>query len=462
MKLLTDVSKYMFILLLLLFTLRNFTYFRKHDEEKRRKTEGKQAADIILFDILGFIIIFLHTFRFETLILLVGVIVYTAATIAFYRLLYKGCSLLLINNMLLLLSIGFVILARLDLSKALKQYVIAAAGTVLALFVPVIVRKLRILPRLTWIYAGVGVLCLLGVMALAVTSGGAKLSIEIGGVTVQFSELVKITFVFFMAAQLSRSTSFGSVAVTSAVAAVHVGILVLSTDLGTALVFFIAYLVMVLVATRKPWYSAAALAAGAAASVAAYYLFGHVRQRVEAWLDPFAVYDSSGYQIVQGLFGISAGSWFGSGLGEGMPGKIPVAAKDFIFAAICEEFGVVFGIALILVCMTMFLLIVNISIEIRRPFYKLIAIGLGTEYAFQVFLTIGGVTKFIPMTGITLPLVSYGGSSVICTILMLAIVEGLYILREDEGEIIEKEKRKRERARRNAASEEKDLGGGGA
>ena len=148
MKLLTDVSKYMFILLLLLFTLRNFTYFRKHDEEKRRKTEGKQAADIILFDILGFIIIFLHTFRFETLILLVGVIVYTAATIAFYRLLYKGCSLLLINNMLLLLSIGFVILARLDLSKALKQYVIAAAGTVLALFVPVIVRKLRILPRL--------------------------------------------------------------------------------------------------------------------------------------------------------------------------------------------------------------------------------------------------------------------------------------------------------------------------
>ena len=110
----------------------------------------------------------------------------------------------------------------------------------------------------------------------------------------------------------------------------------------------------------------------------------------------------------------------------------------------------------------MFLLIVNISIEIRRPFYKLIAIGLGTEYAFQVFLTIGGVTKFIPMTGITLPLVSYGGSSVLCTILMLAIVEGLYILREDEGEIIEKEKRKRARAERSAAPADENVGGGRA
>jgi cell division protein FtsW (lipid II flippase) len=111
-----------------------------------------------------------------------------------------------------------------------------------------------------------------------------------------------------------------------------------------------------------------------------------------------------------------------------------VAVKDEIFAAICEEFGTVFGICLILVCMSMFILIVNMSMQIRRRFYKLISLGLGVEYAFQVFLTIGGVTKFIPLTGITLPLVSYGGSSVVSTIVMLAIIQGLYILREDEEE----------------------------
>ena len=107
-----------------------------------------------------------------------------------------------------------------------------------------------------------------------------------------------------------------------------------------------------------------------------------------------------------------------------------------------EELGGIFAVCLILVCMSFFLMIVNIALKIKKPFYKLIALGLGTEYAFQVFLTIGGATKFIPMTGVTLPLVSYGGSSVACTVLMLAIIQGLYILREDEDEEIERYRRK--------------------
>ena len=164
-----------------------------------------------------------------------------------------------------------------------------------------------------------------------------------------------------------------------------------------------------------------------------------------AWKDPFKVYDTSGYQIAQGLFAIAAGGWFGVGLCQGQPNSIPVATKDFMFAAICEEFGGVFCIAMLLVCMCLFILIVNISMLIHNRFYKLVALGLGTEYAFQVFLTVGGVTKFIPMTGITLPLVSYGGSSVASTIIMLAIIQGLYILREDEGEELLEIQRKRSR-----------------
>ena len=146
------------------------------------------------------------------------------------------------------------------------------------------------------------------------------------------------------------------------------------------------------------------------------------------------------------------------GLCQGSPEKIPVVKNDFIFSAICEELGCIFAICLILVCMNFFLMIVNIALKIKKPFYKLIALGLGTEYAFQVFLTIGGATKFIPMTGVTLPLVSYGGSSVASTVLMLAIIQGLYILREDEDEEIERYRRKEAAQRAQEASEAQGSG----
>ena len=171
-----------------------------------------------------------------------------------------------------------------------------------------------------------------------------------------------------------------------------------------------------------------------------------------------AVYQNEGYQIVQSLFAIGTGGWFGMGLCQGSPEKIPVVKNDFIFSAICEELGCIFAICLILVCMNFFLMIVNIALKIKKPFYKLIALGLGTEYAFQVFLTIGGATKFIPMTGVTLPLVSYGGSSVASTVLMLAIIQGLYILREDEDEEIERYRRKEAAQRAQEASEAQGSG----
>ena len=432
MLIVTQLAKYLFIILLLLFSLRDYTYFRYRTEEKRRKAESRQLFDIYVFDVLGFGIIFMNTWDMKVALLLMGIFIYMAFTSVFYRVLYPKASILLVNNMLMLLSVGFVMIARINLTQAIKQFIIAAVGTALALLVPVIVRKMRVLQRLTWLYALLGLAALGAVLVLATISGGAKLSLEVGGITIQFSEIVKITLVFFLASKLARDTSRTSVVVATIVAFMHVGMLILSRDLGTAAVFYIAYLAVLLAATRKVHYTAIGILGGGGAAVAAYFLFGHVRQRVQAWRDPFSLYDGAGYQIVHGLFAIGAGGWFGTGLCQGSPGSIPVSTKDEIFAAICEEFGTVFGICLILVCMSMFILIVNMSMQIRRRFYKLISLGLGVEYAFQVFLTIGGVTKFIPLTGITLPLVSYGGSSVVSTILMLAIIQGLYILREDE------------------------------
>ena len=179
---------------------------------------------------------------------------------------------------------------------------------------------------------------------------------------------------------------------------------------------------------------AAGLAAGSAASVAAYYMFGHVRTRVLAWKDPFAAYDNGGYQVAQSLFAIGTGGWLGMGLCQGQPDTIPVAAEDFIFSAIAEELGIVFALCVTLICLSCYVMFLNIAMELRNPFYKLVALGLGTCYIFQVFLTIGGVTKFIPATGVTLPLVSYGGSSILSSMIMIGIIQGLYIIREDEEE----------------------------
>ncbi len=433
MNILTQLSKYLFILLIILFTLRDYLFLQTRNERRQNRLINGQIRLIYFITGLGYVLIFMNTMDVQYLLLLGGIYIYFASALLLYRMFYPKASMLLVNNMLMLLGIGFIMIARIDLDQATKQFLIAAAGTAMALVIPVIIQKLKILPHLTWLYAIAGIFALMGVLALATVSGGAKLSLTVGGITIQFSELVKITLVFFLAAKLAADTTFRSVVTATIVAALHVVILVLSTDLGTAVVFFVTYIVLVFVATRRPIYPLAGLTGGVAAAILAYFLFSHVQQRVTAWRDPFAVYDTSGYQIAQSLFAIGAGGWFGTGLGNGNPKSIPVATKDFIFAAICEEFGSIFGICLILLCMTMFILIVNISMLIRNRFYKLVALGLGVEYAFQVFLTIGGVTKFIPMTGITLPLVSYGGSSVMSTIIMLSIIQGLYVLREDEG-----------------------------
>ena len=356
--------------------------------------------------------------------------IFFAAIQILYRIIYQNASLLLLNNMCMLLSVGFIMLCRLSLPSATKQLLIVAAGSAVSLVIPVMIRKMKFLKDLTWAYAGIGIVLLAAVLVLASTSYGAKLSL----MGIQPSEVIKITFVFFMASLLCTKVDFRKVVLATIVAVIHVGILVLSRDLGSAVIFFVTYLVLIYVATRNPSYLFLGLGGGCVGSVIAYHLFGHVRQRVSAWKDPMAVYQNEGYQIVQSLFAIGTGGWFGMGLCQGSPEKIPVVKNDFIFSAICEELGGIFAICLILVCTSFFLMIVTIALKIRNPFYKLIALGLGTEYAFQVFLTIGGATKFIPMTGVTLPLVSYGGSSVMCTILMLAIIQGLYILREDEDE----------------------------
>lgn len=442
-----ELSKYLIILLMACYTFSCFSIFTKEYVEDEKRVLIMQNIVMFLMHFLAYMVMYLKMNEPKLMFFYAVQVVYFLAVILLYSLIYPTVSKLIVNNMCMLISIGLIMITRLNYGSAVKQFIFAVLGSVFGLVVPVIIRKMKSLIDWTYIYAGVGLGALTLVAVFAATSGGAKLGFEIAGIGIQPSEFVKILFVFFVASSLKKSTEFKNVVVTTALAAAHVLILVLSTDLGAALIMFVVYLVMLYVATQQPLYAVAGVGAGSFAAVIGYKLFAHIKVRVAAWKDPFATYSDGGYQVAQSLFAIGTGSWFGMGLCQGSPDLIPVAETDFIFSAIAEELGVIFALCLILVCVSCYVMFLNIAMEIRNRFYKLIALGLGTCYIFQVFLTIGGVTKFIPSTGVTLPLVSYGGSSMLSTMIMFGIIQGLYIIREDEEEeIIEK---KRERANRN-------------
>ncbi len=430
--LIAQISKYLIIVLMALYTLECYTVFRKKDEDSKQYLFLRQDMLIFFIHFAAYLIIFLEIGEFDVLLFYGAQVVYLLAVLILFRNLYPMASRLLINNMCMLLVIGFIMNARLNYTQCVRQFVIVVASTVIALLIPVIIRKIRFITRMYYAYAllGIGMLALVAVAANV--TYGAKISIDIGGFSFQPSEFVKIVFVFAIAGLLAHARDFRRIVIATVLAAIHVLILVVSTDLGGALIFFITYLVMLFIATRNPFYSLAGVLAGGAGAVGSYFMFSHIRTRVKVWLDPFADYQLTGYQVAQGLFSVAAGGWFGVGLFQGTPEAIPLAEQDMMFAAICEELGSFFGICLLLVCMSCFIMIVNIGMQLTNPYYRLVAVGLGTLYAVQVILTVGGSTKLIPLTGVTLPLVSYGGSSILSTLIMFAIVQGLYMLRSDE------------------------------
>lgn len=438
-RLIIEISRYVLIALIVIYTLQCYLAFFRKDEEAREFMFLRQNVVMFCIHFVAFMVLYLKMERPMLLYFYGAQVLYLLAALIFFRNLYPRASKLIVNNMCMLITVGFIMLTRLSYDQAMKQFQILVAGTVIALVIPVIIRKMHILTKWAWLYAILGIGLLGAVAVMARSTYGAKLSLTVGGITLQPSEFVKIIFVFFVAGMLAKSVKFKNVAVTTVLAAVHVLILVVSTDLGSALIFFITYLMMLYVATKDSRYLLAGFGAGAVACVAAYFLFSHVRVRVEIWKDPFLEYEGGGYQVAQALFAIGAGGWFGTGLFQGSPGAIPIVDQDFMFAAITEELGGIFSICLILICMSCFIMFVNIAMKLEEDFYRYVAFGLGCLYGVQVFLTVGGAMKMIPMTGVTLPLISTGGSSLLSTLISFAIIQGLYILREDEEEELDEE-----------------------
>ena len=455
----TELSKYVINLLMALYAYESFAVFRCKEESRRNGIYTRQNLLMLFIHFSCFMVICFETGDMSYLIFYAFQQIVLFATAVLFHMIYPGANRLMINNMCMLLSVGFVMLTRLSYERAVKQFVIVAFSIAAAMVIPFFVHKLKFLKRLTWVYALTGIAALSVVLVLGSYTYGSKISYSIAGLTFQPSEFVKILFVFFIASALCESTSFLQVCLTAVTAGIHVAILVVSRDLGSALIFFVVYVLMVFVATKNPLYLLAGTGGGSAAAVIAYKLFGHVQVRVQAWRDPWSEIDKGGYQITQSLFAISSGGWFGLGLFEGTPQSIPFVEADFIFSAIAEELGIVFAMCLILVCLSCFIMFMDISMKLNDRFYRLIAFGLGVTYIFQVFLTIGGGSKFIPLTGVTLPLISYGGSSVLTTLVMFAVVAGLCMVRNDE-EMEEQQERRAAKGQRKKRTVKREQGKG--
>ena len=241
----TELSKYVILTLMIVYTFHCFYMVWRQGEGEKRELLHQQLTMIFFIDFTAFLVIYLKSMDFRVILFYIEMMIFFAAIQILYRIIYQNASLLLLNNMCMLLSVGFIMLCRLSLPSATKQLLIVAAGSAVSLVIPVMIRKMKFLKDLTWAYAGIGIVLLAAVLVLASTSYGAKLSL----MGIQPSEVIKITFVFFMASLLCTKVDFRKVVLATIVAVIHVGILVLSRDLGSAVIFFVTYLVLIYVAT---------------------------------------------------------------------------------------------------------------------------------------------------------------------------------------------------------------------
>lgn len=326
--------------------------------------------------------------------------------------------------------IGMAVLYRLDTSVAIKQLIWFTAGIIIFISLVVAIPDLRDFAKYKKIYLIVTLIFMPMALIFGTEVYGATNWVMIGGMGFQPSEFGKISFVIYLAAALKDYEDknnivedFNQLWQPALVVMFSLGCLVLQKDLGSALIFFGIAITMIYVATGKKKYVIITFILFIVGSYIAYKLFPHVRQRILIWRHPWENSDAGGYQIVQGLYAISSGGMFGSGLGQGYPGFVPVNTSDFIYAVICEELGMVFGLGIMIIYFLFFYRGMRAAFRVQDRFSQLGTIGMSTMIACQVLVIIGGVFAIIPLTGITLPLISYGGSSIISMFFALAILQ---------------------------------------
>ncbi|SFI02198.1 cell division protein FtsW, lipid II flippase [Pseudobutyrivibrio sp. OR37] len=382
-----------------------------------------QALMVVLYLSNTSLLLFLVNEDVNYLLLLAGqLLLFALIGISLNKLTYPA-SKALINNMLFFLALSFSFLERLSSGRAIRQFVFAIVSFVIGILVVMIIRKIKNIESLMFVFAGLGILLLILVSLIGRVEYGAKLSLSFGNISIQPSEFVKLLYLFFISGCIVTYKDFRGFLFASIGSAIHVLILVFSRDLGTALIFLVAYVFLIFIAYKNYIVLILEIALASIGGVLAYSLFPHIQARFIAWSDPLSVVDDKGYQISQSLFAIGTGSWVGSGFTAGQPAKIPVVSKDFIFAAIAEELGTIAAICIILCLMCTCIQLFNVAFNCQDSFFMLVVNGIAIIFSIQTILNIGGVIKFIPSTGVTLPFVSYGGSSLLSMFICFYLAE---------------------------------------
>lgn len=382
---------------------------------------------IILFAALAFTFLAVSGEQFQPEALLFFLI-FAILLIVQYALmtsLFKHIDRLILTITDFLIAIGLIIQYRINPEVASKQLMMLAAGMVLMAVCTLLTGKQSFFRRLNvLIMAGsIGMLALLFIIGKE--QYGAKNWISLGGASFQPSEFVKVALVFVLANMLTSYRRMRDLWPLLLFVAAVLGLLVLERDLGAALLIGGTALIVFYVATGKKALCAAGVGLGAAGAVASYFIFDHVRIRVAIWQNPWATYSGSGYQIAQGLMAIASGGLWGLGLNQGMPKLIPAYHTDYIFAVICEEFGIIVGLCVIALYLVFIVRGALIALNAPDRYSMIAAFACTVLITLQSFIIIGGVIKLIPLTGITLPFVSHGGSSMIACMMLLGILEGV-------------------------------------
>ncbi len=387
---------------------------------KRRTPAKKLLSAVMLFYFLAFFLLGLKDWSWQAFALsvLVPAIIFVGV-LGLPKLFPADRLLLSLTNFLC--ALGVLVLYRLSPDRGLTQAVNFGVGIAAMMVCTLAVRYIKHWNVLAVLLA-IGSLALLMLPILFGTEkNGAKNWISIGSFGFQPSEIVKLSLMIVISCWLAHRHVF----FTAAFAGAALLILMLQKDLGTALLYYGVTMLTLYAATGSTLLVGLGGLGGAGAAVVGYQMFAHVRRRVSVWLNPWADYQNSGYQIVQGLIAIANGGLFGVGLGLGNASVIPESYNDYIFSVIAHEFGVVFSVFVLLIYLAIILRGVSIARQSDSAFHALLALSCSVLIGLQTFVIVGGNIKLIPLTGVTLPFISYGGTSMVSSLCVIGLLQGV-------------------------------------
>ena len=396
---------------------------------------------IILFLISGFFLLSFMRGTFDTTAFMLGVGMLLLILVQYnvLKAVFKHLEriTLLIADFMCVLSV--IIVYRISPENGVSQFIWIIAANVAMVIALNVIKRVNDFGKANWVFMIMSIALIGGAFAFGSTIGGARNWIRLGPVSFQPSEFAKILFIIVSAYFLSTRHKQRQLWPYVLYTAICAMLLVMCRDLGAALLFCGTFLVMFYAGTGNALLTLGGVGVAAVAAYGSYKTFSHVQTRVRVWRDPWATYSGEGYQIVQGLMAIASGGLVGTGLGLGMPDVVPAAHTDYIFASICEEFGLIAGILLIGFYLVFIIRGILIALNAKNPFDALLVFGCTVMLSFQSFIIIAGVVKLIPLTGITLPFLSYGGSSMMASFIELGIIEGVAIKNgeSEETDIVE-------------------------